>query len=288
MARRPPSTTRPRNGKKTEIAYRFVRDDYSSPYADLPYGGRHHPGRSIVTRPGDVAVDEQGIFVSPELEVIAFMVHYRPDHRLLEVEYDEADELWRHPTCAERRVRRCRVVREHSRDEIAAHTHVQHSDGECLTTVVTRNGWHRDSPLHGKAHWLAVAETGVELAERTGADPDVVFAFGLIHDTRRVNDGHDPEHGLRAGLFAIQLDEAGILGLDRDQRDVLCFALAYHADGLCSTDATVGTCWDADRLHLPRIGASVDPAYLSTAAARTPEVLAAAALRRTEPIDWAA
>ena len=39
------------------------------------------------------------------------------------------------------------------------------------------------------------------------------------------------------------------------------------ANGLVSEDPTVGACWDADRLDLPRVGIQPDPALFSTARA---------------------
>ena len=48
-------------------------------------------------------------------------------------------------------------------------------------------------------------------------------------------------------------------------------------------DATVLTCWDADRLDLGRVGIRPDPKYLCTPAARDPEMLASAYLRSLEP-----
>jgi uncharacterized protein len=53
-----------------------------------------------------------------------------------------------------------------------------------------------------------------------------------------------------------------------------------------SRDPRVGACWDADRLHLPRVGFDVNPALLSTTAARKPDALAVAAARRLEPTEW--
>ncbi len=43
-----------------------------------------------------------------------------------------------------------------------------------------------------------------------------------------------------------------------------------HTDGLLDAEATIQTCWDADRLDLPRVEIAVDPARLCTAAAREP------------------
>ena len=66
-------------------------------------------------------------------------------------------------------------------------------------------------------------------------------------------------------------------------------ALRLHSDGLTTDDPTIGTCWDADRLHLPRVSIVPDPAFLSTRAARAPESLShAAALRTAGPPEWEA
>ena len=64
-------------------------------------------------------------------------------------------------------------------------------------------------------------------------------------------------------------------------------ALRLHSEGRVSADPTIGTCWDADRLHLPRVSIVPDPAFLSTRAARAPERLSdAEALRRDGPPAW--
>jgi hypothetical protein len=48
-------------------------------------------------------------------------------------------------------------------------------------------------------------------------------------------------------------------------------------------DPTVGACWDADRLDLPRVGVTVDPRLLSTAAARNLRHIAAVFARGAIP-----
>ena len=115
------------------------------------------------------------------------------------------------------------------------------------------------SHIHGERHWRTVARNGLWLAERTpGSDAHVVFLFALLHDTMRVNDGWDPEHGPRAATFVEELHAAALLAE----------ACRFHADGLTAEDATVATCWDADRLDLPRVGIEPAPHLLSTEAAR--------------------
>jgi len=152
---------------------------------------------------------------------------------------------------------------------------------------VLQRAWRRDSRLHGEDHWHSVTATGLDLAAgEPGADPELVFLFGLLHDTRRQSDGRDREHGPRAAAFAVELHAAGAFELEAGRLDLLVHALERHAFGDVSDDPRVGACWDADRLHLPRVGFEVDPALLSTAAAREPDALSIAAARRAEPVSW--
>ena len=55
---------------------------------------------------------------------------------------------------------------------------------------------------HGVVHWARVYENGLRLAEETGAIVDVVRFFAVLHDSRRINEHTDPEHGPRAAEFA--------------------------------------------------------------------------------------
>jgi uncharacterized protein len=123
------------------------------------------------------------------------------------------------------------------------------------------------SRLHGLAHWERVAGNGLALAAETGgADPDVVLLFALFHDSMRLNDGHDPGHGRRGSELAHSL--VHLLPLDRGQLDLLIAACDGHTDGHVSDDPTIGACWDADRLDLPRVGIRPSVRLLSTVAAR--------------------
>ena len=74
--------------------------------------------------------------------------------------------------------------------------------------MVSRSTSH-SSHLHGLSHWERVGRNGLDLAADTeGADADVVLLFALFHDSMRLNDGHDPEHGHRGGGLARELREA--------------------------------------------------------------------------------
>ena len=125
-----------------------------------------------------------------------------------------------------------------------------------------------DSTIHGQQHWQTVAAFGTILARETpGADPVIALLFGILHDCQRLDDGTDRDHGRRAGAF-VPSSNGGLFTLDETRLVTLVTALSLHVDGLVSDDPTVGVCWDADRLHLWRVGVTPDPARLSTAAGR--------------------
>jgi len=157
-----------------------------------------------------------------------------------------------------------------------------------LVDAVLPTAWRRDSAWHGESHWRCVTATGLALASADERiNRSLVFCFGLLHDTRRENEAVDPGHGPRAAAFAVALREEGVLRLGEEAFADLTEALRLHSDGQVSADPTIGTCWDADRLHLPRVSIVPDPAFLSTRAARAPERLAdAEALRRAGPPSW--
>lgn len=132
--------------------------------------------------------------------------------------------------------------------------------------MISRSTSH-GSLLHGLSHWERVGRNGLDLAADTeGADVDVVLLFALFHDSMRLNDGHDPEHGHRGGVLARELRK--LLPLGDGQLARLQEACAGHTDGLTSVDPTIGACWDADRLDLPRVGIMPDAALMSTDAGR--------------------
>lgn len=139
---------------------------------------------------------------------------------------------------------------------------------EGVREAVFRCAINFNSEIHGPEHWDRVMRTGLALAARTdGANENIVAAFALFHDAFREDDGEDPDHGRRAAAAAeaILIDSDGFT---REDVVTLSHACALHADGLISDDPTVGVCWDADRLDLPRVGITPSPGLLSTTAAR--------------------
>ena len=116
--------------------------------------------------------------------------------------------------------------------------------------------------------------------------PSSCSSSGSCTTRAATSDGRDREHGPRAAAFAVELHAAGVFALEAERLELLRFALERHAFGEVSDDPRIGACWDADRLHLPRVGFQVDPALLSTSAARQPEALTVAASRRSEQVAW--
>jgi uncharacterized protein len=121
---------------------------------------------------------------------------------------------------------------------------------------------------HGIAHWARVLENGLHLAQSTGADTKVVSLFSILHDSRRLNEDHDPDHGLRGGDFAVAI-RGKLFDLPDRGFQVLYRACEGHTRERTHPDVTIQTCWDADRLDLGRVGITPHPSRLSTELAKT-------------------
>jgi uncharacterized protein len=106
------------------------------------------------------------------------------------------------------------------------------------------------------------------VAESNGADTEVLALFALFHDSRRINEHHDPGHGQRGGDLAHSLRNRSV-HLDDALFDLLYEACRLHTDGLIEGDPTLQACWDADRLDLARVGVMPVPGRLCTDSART-------------------
>ena len=128
--------------------------------------------------------------------------------------------------------------------------------------------------VHGPAHWMRVRRNGLLLAQHTGANTRVVELFALFHDSCRENDWTDPDHGPRGGDFAAYLFyEEHALNCSEEELQMLITACDGHTHGGVHDDATIGTCWDSDRLDLPRVGIEVDPGLLCTDVAKRAAII---------------
>jgi uncharacterized protein len=136
-------------------------------------------------------------------------------------------------------------------------------DLSALWSLATENFVLGPRSDHGPKHWRKVERNGLALAAETGADRLVVRLFAVLHDSKRRNEFADPEHGPRAAAWAAKLRGVHFQVSDA-QFDLLCQACREHDQGHVSFDATIGTCWDADRLELPRVEITPDPEFMST------------------------
>jgi len=116
------------------------------------------------------------------------------------------------------------------------------------------------------------------LAPLTGANRHVVELFAFFHDSCRVNEYDDEGHGTRGANLAGQLKGRFFEASDYEM-DLLAHACRHHSDGRSQGDATVMTCWDADRLDLGRVGIKPRADLLCTSAARQAPMLAIANAR---------
>jgi uncharacterized protein len=121
--------------------------------------------------------------------------------------------------------------------------------------------------IHGPAHWRRVERNGLWLAERSGGDLFVVRLFAWFHDSCRVNEWNDPEHGKRGADYAVKL-RGTLFDLEDEAVDRLVYACTWHTDQEYSDDPTIGACWDADRLDIGRVGTTPSPRFMSTAAGK--------------------
>ncbi|WP_145221608.1 HD domain-containing protein [Gimesia alba] len=117
--------------------------------------------------------------------------------------------------------------------------------------------------FHGFDHWMRVLRNGRVLALHTGADPVIVELFALFHDSCRWSDGYDTGHGARGAALAKEL-HGDLFELDDDNFERLHYACTWHQEQDFCDDPTIGTCWDADRLDLVRVGILPDPRLLNT------------------------
>lgn len=142
-----------------------------------------------------------------------------------------------------------------------------------LITAITSQLAINPRGIHGLSHWARVYANGLKLAAATGADTRVMELFALFHDSRRLNENSDPEHGPRGAMLAEQL-RGVLLPMDDAPFQLLLTACRLHTVARTHENVTVQTCFDADRLDLARTGKTVDPHYLCTEAAKDPKIIA--------------
>ncbi len=150
------------------------------------------------------------------------------------------------------------------------------------------------SGLHGLSHWWRVRHNAQLLAPAMGASMRVTRLFAIFHDAHRQDDGHDPEHGPRAAAWLAQVRKgdptvedacaatrAVICGLSEREFESLHEACRLHTGTRHHGDASVATCFVADRLDLSRVGSRPDPAWLPLPRSVVSDQVIEAAMQRS-------
>ena len=117
--------------------------------------------------------------------------------------------------------------------------------------------------IHGIDHWDRVARNGESL-NVPGADMVVVLCFAYLHDVERDSDGYEVEHGPKAAELIDQIRDSLLGFLDDKQIGLLKDACTFHTTVPRTGNPTIDTCFDSDRLDLPRAGIMPDPNKMAT------------------------
>src|SRR3989338_5013813 len=91
--------------------------------------------------------------------------------------------------------------------------------------------------LHGITHVKTVCEFAIEIAKVECPDRlDEVMIAAYFHDIGRVDDGHDPEHGIIGARIAERLIKQNWPELCTQR---VLIAIAQHVDGKISDDPVI-------------------------------------------------
>ena len=113
-------------------------------------------------------------------------------------------------------------------------------DVDTVVAIVLARATRPHSRLHGERHWQCVGWTAALLARDVPtADREIAFLFALLHDSQRLNDDYDPQHGPRAAAIA-QESHGHAFTLAPERLRLLVDACAGHTDGRTAADATTG------------------------------------------------
>lgn len=126
--------------------------------------------------------------------------------------------------------------------------------------------------VHGVAHWQRVQENGLKLARHNGANKQTIALFSFLHDCCREDDRADPEHGPRAAEFTESLRN-NVIEAEDTEFEKLLLAIHDHTTGMPTNDVDIGTCWDADRLDIGRVGVRPHRRFLSTNVAKQDRII---------------
>lgn len=116
---------------------------------------------------------------------------------------------------------------------------------------------------HGVDHWDRVCKFG-QILYQDGADLDVIKAFAYLHDSERLDNGEDIDHGKRASKLIDTIRDTLLSGFSDEQIAKLKKACELHTVCHKTDDATINICFDADRMDLLRIHVMPLPKRMAT------------------------
>ena len=93
---------------------------------------------------------------------------------------------------------------------------------------------------------------------------DVIMAFAYLHDAERDGDGDDYLHGPKASKLVDAIRDTLLKALTDEQIGKLKQACEQHTIVHRTGDITIDTCFDADRMDLPRVGIMPLPDKMAT------------------------
>ena len=149
---------------------------------------------------------------------------------------------------------------EEWKKQVATETYIQKKVEEIRRYVHAR--WTLGA-LHGIGHWDRVYENGQKLLT-PDVNPLVVGLFAYLHDSCRIDDGEDINHGQRAAVWIDTLRNTYLKDVSDEEIELLQEACRLHTTALKTGNPTIDACFDSDRLDLWRVGIIPDPARLAT------------------------
>lgn len=121
---------------------------------------------------------------------------------------------------------------------------------------------------HGVEHWEQVERHGILLAKyHPEINLKVVRYFAYLHDSCLQYDGNEDErilHGKRAAKLCEEIRSTFLASLSEDEFLLLQTACELHTIKTAVGEITIDTCFDADRLDLPRVGIQPNPSRMAS------------------------
>ena len=117
--------------------------------------------------------------------------------------------------------------------------------------------------LYDKEIAFDILTNGQRLLD-SDVNPLVVALFAYLHDSCRLNDAEDINHGKRAAEWIEELRETYLKDIPAEDIELLKKACRLHTTVHKTGNPTIDACFDADRLDLWRVDIIPDPERLAT------------------------